>query len=304
MKQGGNFFAPDIVFVKKGAPASLCNPDGYDLMDIKPDMTLRFTCPEAERRYMADIWDVTSNREFASFESYMQFMALKSSVTYAIFKALPPAGFSVCRESRSCLMPLLTKVPSSCSELSGEGVDLSIPTWVNFAIDTVQCKQYDLPHISRTPWVSHIGSIVLDVDDTDSMHSSMDSIDEPYLFYLTHDMTGLRHLTIKFMEPRGDKWYYEWFDLLAEYYNRCDPWVDFYLRIINPNFPNMEELNPKNFMRLWRKTRRQRQKLTNYPDYPLPESDSEEDFDVLNHPYEWVHNGKDCLTKCGKGRKW
>lgn len=299
-RQGCSFFRPGVEIVKKETPIDLCKTYGPVLMEIAPNMAVRFTSLEAYQQYEA-VKQSCTYPIFASSAAHQQFLALKSTVTYAIFKASLPAGFSVCRESRSCLLPMFTKVLSSHSELSSKSAKLSIPTWVNFAIDTVQCRQYDLPYISRTPWISQIRSMVVDVDDPETMHNNLDSRYRPYLSYIEHDMTSLKHLTIRYMEPRWDEWYDEWHYLLANYYNRCEPLVAFYLRIINPHFPETGELNRTNYLRIWRQERR----LERGPsDHTLHDSDSEEDFDVLNHPCGWIHNGKDCLTKCGKVTKW
>lgn len=79
------------------------------------------------------------------------------------------------------------------------------------------------------------------------------------------------------MENRWNERYNEWFDLLANYYIRCEPLVNFDLDIINPNFPETEELNHRNFMRLWRQTEGPgRGSASSH----LDESSLDQDFDV------------------------
>lgn len=223
---------------------------------------------------------------FASWSVYRQFVEDKSAATYAICKASPPVGLGVSRESRSCLLPMFNEVLSSHSKLVTGGSIFSIPTWINFAIDTIHCTQDDLPYMSKTPWMSQIQHVAVDVDDTDALHINMYGHERPHLTYIVSDMTNLKHVTIRDMEPRWDDWHSEWHDLLADYYNRCRP-APFDLRIINPNFPETGELNRRNFMSIWRHEK------------GIVEG-SEENFDVMEHQYEWMHNGKDCPTKCGQ----
>lgn len=250
-------------------------------------------------------------------------------LTYAIFKASPPVGFSVCRESRSFLRPLFTEVLPSQDSASCEGQEFSTPTWVDFAIDTVQCKQYDLPYVSKTPWAPRIRNMVVDVNDLETMHRSLDLSCRRYLWYLEHEMTGLEHLMIRDLsiqrpyipgewredlldgcegdwqddgpDDGPDDWQDNWHDLLAEYYYRCEPLVSFHLRIVNPRRPDMGEVNQTNFMDIWRHARRIERGITTEG---LSESSPEEDVDILGHHHTWIHNGKDCLTKCGKVTEW
>lgn len=250
-----------VEIVKKGAPPGQFQ--SWALTCIVPGMDICFT----------------------SFDAYHQYLADRSAVTYAIFKASPPAGFSVCRESRSCLLPMFSEIlPNRPNSLSG-GVNLGIPTWMNFTMDTIHCIQDDLPYIARMAWVSQIQRMIVDVNDSDTLYDNMYAHLRSDLSYIICDMTGLKDLIIRDMESRWNDWYDGWYSLLADIYNRCET-VSFYLRIINPNFPNTEELNPANFMSIWQ--------------HANGIEDSGEDFDVLNHPFEWIHNGKDCLTKCGK----
>lgn len=89
------------------------------------------------------------------------------------------------------------------------------------------------------------------------------------------------------MEHRWGEWYNEWFDLLANYYIRCGPLVIFDLGIINPNFPETEELNYRNFMRLWRQTEGPERGSAGSH---LDKSSLDRDFDVLNHPWQGLPN--------------
>ena len=152
-------------------------------------------------------------------------------------------------------------------------------------MDTIHCTQEDLPYISRMIWVSQIQRMIVDVYDTDALYTSMYAHLRADLTYIMGDMTNLKHLTMRDMDPRWDEWYDDWYVVLADLYNRCET-ATLYLRIIKPNFPEAGELNPTNFMSIRR--------------HAKGIEDSEGDFDVLDHPFSWIHNGKDCLTRCGK----
>lgn len=82
-------------------------------------------------------------------------MAFESNVTYAVCKASPSAGFSVAESP-----------------------------------DTVHCSQHALLYMSRTPWVTQIRCMVLEVGDMETMHNALDSRHEAYIFYLEHGIHG------------------------------------------------------------------------------------------------------------------
>lgn len=256
--------------------------------------------PEVRQR----IWELSLEPRFIStiikrdYDPDQVTGAEAQARTYAIFKVAPPVAFGVCRESRSCLLPQFVEVPSSTAEVTTAAAAAAascVPLRVNFETDTVHCAEYNIPIISRAPWMARICKLVLDICDTDDLAIGLGWTRDSD--FMEQRMACLRHLTIRYLEHGGYDWFEPFHDLLVGYYYRCAPSVTFDVRIINIIRPELGEVNRTNYMHIWRQERILELELDGRN---LDGFGPEEDYNVLGHPHKWIHDGDDCLTKCGQ----
>ncbi len=216
-------------------------------------------------------------------------------------------------ESRSSILRFYTPISSSNSpsmpqtssdDKNSSNGKIPAPMWINFDIDTFSCRGDDLYLLVGAPWISDIRRLALTVVARDDMDVALDFA-QGYTGAICRYLVSLEHLSIgsffvhsTAVQGRDDNgmptvWQDAWIDILASWYNRCQPLADFDTRITRQGYPDAGELNRYNFMEFDRR----RWKKSPGRVLPCPDSDSEDDFDTRYQPYTWDHNGPNCPAK-------
>ncbi|KAI0803397.1 hypothetical protein GGR55DRAFT_663122 [Xylaria sp. FL0064] len=172
-------------------------------------------------------------------------------------RSQPPPLLHACSESRSWIRRKYTKFFESKKSMPAcEGQpkrDCPIYSYVNVNIDIVYCSQYALENVATgLPFVRWL---IIEVNDPELWYYN-------YCPTLRHMDRALETVTIlqppSFSEPTlfDSKWWTEWDDWMESCYFTCDP-VPFHTRIIWPEFPEAGEINPDNYLKTERDSRRE-----------------------------------------------
>lgn len=159
---------------------------------------------------------------------------------YLVLAAQPPAILHACRESRSQLLPIFSRVVTAKETL------------VNFELDTISASDTCLPQLMQAPWSGQIRQLELEVVDAAQfvfgIGQTMANAHSMALGFI-----NLRYVTIRNLEARvqtkesfEDNTERLWAALLSSHYGTRRP-IQFQLTIAFPLLAGVEDLTESNY---------------------------------------------------------
>lgn len=194
----------------------------------------------------------------ANYEFYFGSVALPDSSCRMLFVVESSAAYITCKESRAFLRFIFAE-----PRKPGGG----LPSWFQFDIDTVRCKDIHLPIIAKHPWFTrtrHLAIVVVYeiydyMGDLDPEESIMEGKNHNWI---VHNLSSLENITFEMLyghtygpEGCGNHWLEEWFKIFEDWYNSTyadSPPPPFYARVVShrDEIPEEEWLTPTNYLKV------------------------------------------------------